>query len=139
MIAIDASAIVAILCREDGWMELAARLDHAPDGDGERVASTVTIWEAALGVARQRNLSRSAALDAVEAFLAEARIAAVAPELAITRAAVEAAERYGMGAGQSYPGILNLGDCFSYATAKHFGARLLYRGDDFPKTDAQPA
>ncbi|MGE3245947.1 MAG: type II toxin-antitoxin system VapC family toxin [Beijerinckiaceae bacterium] len=139
MIAVDASAIVAILCREDGWMELAARLDHAPDADGARIASTITIWEAALGVARLHNMSRPQALQAVEEFLIEARIEPVAPDSAITRAAVDAAERYGMGAGQDYPGILNLGDCFSYATAKVRGARLLYKGDDFPKTDAEPA
>jgi ribonuclease VapC len=33
-----------------------------------------------------------------------------------------------------------LGDCFAYACAKADGARLLFTGDDFAKTDiAQPA
>lgn len=64
-------------------------------------------------------------------------IATVAPDMAITRLAVQAAERYGLGGGR--PGILNMGDCFSYATARHLKARLLFKGDDFSRTDIEPA
>jgi len=31
---------------------------------------------------------------------------------------------------------LNFADCLSYATAKTFDARLLFKGDDFAMTDA---
>ena len=41
--------------------------------------------------------------------------------------------------GGGRPGIPNMGDCFSYATARHFGARLLFKGDDFRRTDIEPA
>jgi ribonuclease VapC len=34
---------------------------------------------------------------------------------------------------------LNFGDCFSYALAKATGEALLFKGDDFRKTDLQPA
>jgi ribonuclease VapC len=34
---------------------------------------------------------------------------------------------------------LNMGDCFAYACAKANRARLLFKGDDFLKTDIAPA
>jgi len=34
---------------------------------------------------------------------------------------------------------LNFGDCFSYALAKVIGEPLLFKGDDFKKTDIAPA
>lgn len=34
---------------------------------------------------------------------------------------------------------LNLGDCFSYALAKATGEPLLFKGNDFRKTDIKPA
>lgn len=57
--------------------------------------------------------------------------------MTISAIAVDAAQRYGNGPG--YPGILNLGDCFSYATAKHLKAPLLFKGDDFSRTDIEAA
>ena len=46
--------------------------------------------------------------------------------------AIRAAARYGKG---HHPARLNMGDCFAYACAKTNDARLLYKGDDFSKTD----
>jgi ribonuclease VapC len=40
--------------------------------------------------------------------------------------------RYGKG---RHPAALNLGDCASYAVAKARGLPLLFKGDDFPRTD----
>jgi ribonuclease VapC len=40
--------------------------------------------------------------------------------------------RYGKG---RHPAGLNLGDCFSYALARVTGEPLLFKGNDFPKTD----
>jgi ribonuclease VapC len=34
---------------------------------------------------------------------------------------------------------LNMGDCFAYACARANRARLLFKGDDFSKTDIVPA
>jgi ribonuclease VapC len=34
-----------------------------------------------------------------------------------------------------HPAALNFGDCFSYALAKGTGLPLLFKGDDFTKTD----
>jgi ribonuclease VapC len=43
--------------------------------------------------------------------------------------AVEAYARFGKG---RHPAALNMGDCHAYACAKANGARLLFKGGDFP-------
>lgn len=48
------------------------------------------------------------------------------------RVALEAFERFGKG---RHPARLNLGDCYSYATARVAGQPLLCIGQDFPRTD----
>jgi uncharacterized protein with PIN domain len=35
--------------------------------------------------------------------------------------------------------LVNLGDCFAYAVARQHHASLLFKGDDFAKTDIRPA
>ena len=50
--------------------------------------------------------------------------------------AVEAFMRYGKG---QHPAKLNFGDCMSYALAKSLNAPLLYKGEDFAKTDIKSA
>lgn len=51
-----------------------------------------------------------------------------------------ALEAYAMyGKGQKGKAGLNYGDCFSYAQAKATGLPLLFKGNDFSKTDLQPA
>ena len=70
-------------------------------------------------------------------FLREAGVAVqpIQPETA--HVALEAFARYGKGRG--HPARLNLGDCFIYAQAKVGGASLLYKGEDFSKTDIESA
>ena len=50
--------------------------------------------------------------------------------------AIEAFRRFGKG---RHPAGLNFGDCFSYALAKATGEPLLFKGDDFSRTDIKPA
>lgn len=50
------------------------------------------------------------------------------------RLAVEAYYQFGKGTGA---GILNFGDCFSYALAKHRNDSLLFVGNDFNRTDVK--
>lgn len=133
MVVVDASAVVGIMADEEDSEALAIRLHALPSGPGRRYASTVTIWEAACALARIWNIDRSQALAEIKEFVAAAEILPIAPDMAITELAVEAAQHYGMGTGRS--GILNLGDCFSYATARHLGAALLFKGNDFSRTD----
>jgi len=46
--------------------------------------------------------------------------------------ALEAYDRFGK---NRHPANLNFGDCFAYACARHYGVPLLYKGNDFTKTD----
>jgi ribonuclease VapC len=137
MIAVDASAVVAILAGEDDARELARALEAA-SASGAVILSTINAWEAACGLARIRRVSRIQALAIVEQFAAIARISLSPPDAETLRLAVEAAERFGKG-GQGAVTVLNMGDCFAYATARRFQARLLFKGDDFPQTDIEPA
>jgi ribonuclease VapC len=54
-----------------------------------------------------------------------------------TGIALAAFARYGKGCG--HPARLNLGDCFAYAMAKSYQTTLLFKGDDFGKTDIRSA
>ena len=47
--------------------------------------------------------------------------------------ALDAAMTYGKAVG--HPADLNSGDCFAYACAKACGTGLVYKGNDFAKTD----
>jgi ribonuclease VapC len=66
-------------------------------------------------------------------FLSEAAIDIVPIEPADTAIAIDAFQRYGKGRG--HPARLNLADCLSYACAKRLGLGLLYKGEDFARTD----
>jgi ribonuclease VapC len=51
-------------------------------------------------------------------------------------AAAKAFLRFGKG---RHAARLNFGDCMAYALAKSLDAPLLFKGDDFPKTDIRSA
>jgi ribonuclease VapC len=133
VIVIDASALVSILAEESDADGLLSCLER----HRTRSMSTISVWEAACAVASWKGCIRQEGFAIVDEFIRSAAIAPVAPDMTIAGLAVAAAERYGRGAGR--PGILNLGDCFSYATAKHLGAALLFKGDDFGCTDIEAA
>jgi|ERR1700691_807792 ribonuclease VapC len=43
------------------------------------------------------------------------------------------------GRGSGHPARLNFADCFAYALAKDLGEPLLFKGDDFSRTDVTSA
>lgn len=53
------------------------------------------------------------------------------------RIACAAYRSYGLDSGHG--AALNFGDCFAYALAKAAGEPLLFKGDDFAKTDIAAA
>ena len=126
---VDASALVAILLREPGWQALTEGLEGAV----QPITSAVGVYETALAVARLRGGDLQAARADVRAFLHAAGIAIVPIEADDADAALAAFERYGKGRG--HPARLNMGDCFAYALARRRGVPLLFKGDDFSKTD----
>jgi ribonuclease VapC len=50
--------------------------------------------------------------------------------------AIDALLTFGKG---RHPAGLNFGDCFPYALAKSLDTALLFKGEDFAKTDIVPA
>lgn len=125
---IDASVIVAILAGEANRLQLAAELDR----DENRMSSPVALFEAVLGLSKTLGGSQRA-LQAVEDFVDKLDVIIAPVEQALLPRLVETHLRYGKGSG--YPAQLNMGDCFSYAMAKRAGVKLLYKGDDFARTD----
>ena len=55
---------------------------------------------------------------------------------ALTMLAVKAEFDFGKG---RHPANLNFGDCMAYALAKSLDSPLLFKGDDFSKTDVKSA
>jgi len=130
---IDASAIVAILTREPEADALTDLLDAA----GTPITSPIALFEAALAICRKRHASVEQAEQDVYDFLAAARVSPVPITAREAETALSAFSRYGKGRGHSAQ--LNLGDCFAYAVAKNHRTSLLFKGEDFDKTDIRSA
>lgn len=136
---IDASAIVALLSREPD----AERLKVALDAHRTRMVSPLTVYEAALSFARSRlgpapkrkctPEEIRAALGLIREFIEVNGVKEVPVTPAMAERAIDAAARFGKTVG--HPADLNFGDCFVYALAKAYRAPLLYKGNDFSKTD----
>lgn len=125
MIAVDASAVLAILFEEPEARTF-RKLLTAKGG----VMSPVNHWEVL--VRARVELGETGPAEA-EALL-ESLMITVAPATADdSRSAARAFERF----GKRSAARLNLGDCFAYALAEIEGDGLLFKGDDFPKTDVK--
>lgn len=124
MIIIDTSAIVAMLLGEAEAAQYANVLAIAPDVR----MSAVTDYETRV-VLRPRG---PAMIERYDALLAEVGISIVAFDQEQSRLAFEGYRRWGKGV---HPAALNLGDCAAYALAKSLDAPLLFKGDDFSRTD----
>ena len=95
--------------------------------------SAVSFLEAAIVL---ESRSGAAAGHDLDAFLeaAEIELVPVTPDQA--RAARQAWRRFGKG---NHPAGLNFGDCFSYALAESAREPLLFKGEDFARTDIEAA
>lgn len=128
----DASALTAILLKEPDEASLLARMQAHP----VRVTSPLAVWETVLAVSRGLGLSLAMAEVAVEELLkvTQIEVRPLLPE--VRHVAVVAHARFGKG---RHPAALNFGDCFAYACARHARVPLLYKGDDFSRTDVEAA
>ena len=126
---VDASAFLAILLDEPeaSQMEDKILMTAGP------VMSPVNYLEAALRVDGLGSEYKSRKFDELFAQLA---IAIAPTNIEQAKFAREAYKRYGKG---NHPAKLNLGDCFAYALAKARNEPLLFKGDDFGKTDIEAA
>ncbi|PSH67267.1 MULTISPECIES: type II toxin-antitoxin system VapC family toxin [Phyllobacterium] len=129
---VDASAMVAMMTDEDDARNFAARLQASDN----RMTSPSAVWETAINVARILGIGIAEAANAVQAFLTAMKIQLVSipPEAAFI--AIAAFDRFGK---NRHPADLNFGDCFAYACARHYRLPLLYKGNDFSRTDIDAA
>jgi ribonuclease VapC len=126
---VDSSAILAILYAEEDAPRFAAAIAEAE----ECRMSPVNWLEAVMSACRRGGLPAVGPLDDL---VREARIR-IEP---ITEEQAALARHATMAFGRGrHAAALNLGDCFAYALAKASAEPLLYKGDDFGRTDVTPA
>ncbi len=121
---LDTSAIVAVLQNEVEADEFLALIDEAP----RCLISAVSVLEAAMVLDGRRG-DAGAHLDQ---FLLRASIETVAFDAEQLSVARRAFRRFGKG---RHAAGLNFGDCAAYALAQWSGEPLLYKGQDFTKSD----
>lgn len=125
---VDTSALVAVVKAEP---EAAIYLTRLLD---EQVrVSAVTAFEFGMVVDGWKDEQASKDADLLLLSI-EAEIVAVDAETA--QAARAAYRQFGKG---NHPARLNFGDCFAYALARETGEPLLFKGDDFVRTDVRSA
>ena len=122
---VDTSALLALL----GMEPEAARLAAAMEADATRLISAATVVEATLVIESRHGPAGGRELDLL---IAKAGLSVESVTVDQAEVAREAWRRYGKG---RHSAGLNFGDCFSYALAKVTGESLLFKGDDFTKTD----
>lgn len=122
---IDTSVVLAILNDEPERRAFNEAIEAA-DSRSLSAASFVEVSivvEARFGAEGVRHLDR---------LLERADVTVVPVDLEQGRLARQAWSRFGKGRHEAG---LNFGDCFSYALAQVLGEPLLYKGEDFSRTD----
>jgi ribonuclease VapC len=127
-IFIDASAMISMMTGESDANELADQME----AEQSRLCSAISLWETIAGLCRSYTFSVPSARRVVQSFIALNEINFVTVGEREFELASQAYAEFGKG---RHPAALNLGDCFAYACAKFNGAKLLFKGDDFTKTD----
>ena len=122
---IDTSVIAAILFGEDD----AERFAEAIENDPTRLMSSGSVLEASLVIESELNQEGARELDLLLHTAAIEIVAVTCDQLKVAR---HAFHTYGKG---RHPDGLNFGDCFSYALSKTSGEPLLFKGNDFARTD----
>lgn len=130
---VDSSALVAIVAAEEGSDELVERLARG----SSPVMSAVTQVEASIALGRFHDGDYEFGASQVTDFADRAGIGVLNVPADLVPEVLEAYSRYGKGTG--HRARLNFGDCFSYAFAKRLGRPLLFKGEDFAKTDIEVA
>lgn len=126
---IDSSAVLAILFREEGYEAFEVAIADAPSCS----ISAASLVEVSMVVGSRDEFR---ALRQFDTLLREAGISVEPVTEVQALLAREGFLDYGKG---RHAAALNLGDCFSYALAKATGEPLLFKGEDFRKTDVEPA
>lgn len=125
---VDTSALIAILFDEPEKSVFASAIDGAANPK----VSAVTRVEAMMVYLGRRQSDPADIVDLVDIL----GLKTIDVDRVQADRALDAFTRYGKG---RHPARLNLGDCFAYALAATLNEPLLFKGDDFLKTDIVPA
>jgi ribonuclease VapC len=133
VIVIDSSVVLAIYLKEPDALVLAA----AVVDDSDPAISAATLLECSIAIRSRKSSDVGEAEQWLDSLVTELRLQVLAVDEVQSRIARAAHVRYGKGTG--HPAQLNFGDCFAYALAKAMDVPLLFKGDDFAKTDIRSA
>ncbi len=124
---LDTSALLVLLLNEPeaGAFRVAVEDDHT------RLVSAGTLLEAALVIEARKGEPGGRELDLL---VQKAEIQVVPVDVELVAEARRAYRRYGKG---RHAAGLNYGDVFAYALARTTGEPLLFKGDDFARTDVR--
>ena len=128
MIVVDASALIAIAQLEPDRLRYQQALSEADAA----YLSPANYLETGIILVRQRLIVDQERLNL---WLASLRVE-LREDIELGRAALGAYRQFGKG---FHAARLNLADCFAYALAATLDLPLLYKGDDFAKTDIRSA
>ncbi len=126
---IDTSAILAILRDEPERRAFNEAIEAAES----RLMSAASFVEASMVIETRRGYE---GLRDFDLFMAKAGIEIAPVDADQAHIARQAFRDFGKG---RHPAGLNFGDCFSYALARATGLPLLFKGNDFARTDIEPA
>jgi len=124
---IDTSALIAILLQEPD----AVRVAEAIEAGSPLLLSAASLFEASMVIESRKGEAGGRELDLL---IYRSGIEVVAVDQDQAETARQAWRRFGKG---RHPAALNYGDCFSYALAKSRRLPLLFRGNDFVRTDIE--
>lgn len=122
---IDTSAVLALLLDEPE----AEAFRVAIEDDHTRLLSAATLLEAAVVIEARKGEAGGRELDLL---VQKAAFTVVAVDEEQVSEARRAWRRFGKG---RHAAGLNFGDVFAYALARSSGEALLFKGEDFAKTD----
>ncbi len=126
---IDTSALVAIFLGEPE----ADRFDEAIAKAATRLLPATCLLEARIVLVARRD-ERS--VNDLDLWLLKAGVDVIPVDSDLVDLATQAWFAYGKG---RHPTALNFADCLSYALAKRSELPLLFKGDDFSRTDVRKA
>jgi ribonuclease VapC len=122
---LDTSAILVILFGE----KEAPLYVKALAADSTRLVAAPTMLETSIVCLKRLG---EAGLDELDIFSFKTGIEIIPFDRTLLILARKCFRQYGKG---THAANLNFGDCFSYALAKHSGEAILFKGNDFSKTD----
>lgn len=122
---VDSSVLIAILLGEPEAGHYAKLLANTK----EVYISAVSIVESSMVIEYKRGLQGAKEYDELLNVISPTIVAFDSQQAELARTAWR---QYGKG---RHPAKLNFGDCCSYALAKYLNKPLLFKGDDFSKTD----